>query len=49
MDYSIEDQTVGGQDPYEIMGGGFAGEKVVVGALVGRHQGPAARHEPRAC
>jgi hypothetical protein len=29
-DFSIEDQTVGGQDPYEIMGGGFAGEKVVV-------------------
>jgi hypothetical protein len=29
-DFSIEDQTVGGQDPYEIMGGGYEGEKVVV-------------------
>ncbi len=30
VDFSFDDQTVGGQDPVEIMGFGFAGERIVV-------------------
>ena len=30
FDASIDDQTVGGEDPYEIMGFGLAGERIVV-------------------
>ena len=46
-DWSIDDQTVGGLDPYEIMGGGSTAQREDRGRpLVGRHQGPAAGHLP---
>ena len=46
FDGSVDDQTIPGQDPFEIMGNGFTGERIVVVRWSGPDQGPPTGHQP---